>query len=118
MRTLADDVLQEMLAQDDRILDVGNYSNEVHFRMMARIMGVDEDLAPVFREWMRVFNDSDSLAALNRQPYIRRRLSTSAGQRPRRQNAPAPPRRDCSANSPANISPARRSGPPGYGSPT
>ena len=75
-RTLADDVLQEMLAKDDRIVDVGNYSNEVHFRMMARIMGVDDGLAPVFREWMRVFNDSDSLAVLNRQPYIRRRLGT------------------------------------------
>ena len=76
VRTLADDVLREMLATDDRILDVGNYSNEVHFRMMARIMGVDDDLAPVFRQWMRVFNESDSLAALNRQPYIRRRLGT------------------------------------------
>lgn len=76
VRTMADDVLQEMLAGDDRILDVGNYSNEVHFRMMARIMGVDDELAPVFREWMRVFNESDSLAALNRQPDIRRRLDT------------------------------------------
>lgn|GEM_PF-7114818 len=68
------DVLREMLARDDRVLDVGTYANEVHFRMMALIMGVDENLAPVFRDWMRVFNDSESLATLNRQPDIRRRL--------------------------------------------
>ena len=76
VRKMSDDVLQDMLADDHRSLDVGAYSNEVHFRMMALIMGVDEDLAPVFREWMRVFNESDSLATLNRQPDIRRRLGS------------------------------------------
>ena len=69
-----DEVLQDMVHTDDRVIDVGTYSNQVHFRMMAVIMGVDEGLAPVFREWMRVFNGSASLAALKRQPDIRRRL--------------------------------------------
>src|SRR6478752_8495937 len=69
-----DSVLAEMLKADPEMLDVGTYANEVHFRMMARIMGVSESLAPVFREWMRVFNESDSLAVLKRQPGIRRRL--------------------------------------------
>lgn len=75
-RKMSDNVLQQMLAEDDRVLDVGQYSNEVHFRMMALIMGVDEGLAQVFRDWMRVFNESDSLATLNRQPDIRRRLGS------------------------------------------
>jgi len=68
------EVLQAMLLTDQQRLDVGTYANEVHFRMMALLMGVDESLAPVFREWMRVFNESDSLAVLKRQPGIRRRL--------------------------------------------
>ena len=67
-------VLREMLRVDARSLDVGTYANEVYFRLMAHIMGVDQGLAPVFREWMRVFNESKSLAALNWQPDIRRRL--------------------------------------------
>jgi cytochrome P450 len=69
-----DEVLAEALKANDQVIDIGTYSNEVHFRMMAFIMGVDEALAPVFRDWMRVFNGSPSLAALERQPDIRRRL--------------------------------------------
>ena len=75
-----DSVLAEMLKADPEMLDVGTYANEVHFRMMARIMGVSESLAPVFREWMRVFNESDSLATLTRQPEIRRTLSALLAQ--------------------------------------
>jgi len=75
IRITCDTVLREMLRSRRDLLDVGTYANEVHFRMMARIMGVSENLAPVFREWMRVFNESDSLATLTRQPEIRRTLN-------------------------------------------
>jgi len=73
---ICQEVLQSMLLADPQVLDVGTYANEVHFRMMARLMGVDENLAPMFREWMRVFNESDSLAVLKRQPDIRRKLGS------------------------------------------
>jgi cytochrome P450 len=84
-------VLQEMLDSNSRVLDVGTYSNEVHFRMMARIMGVDESLAPTFRDWMRVFNESHSLAALKPQPSIRRRLGALIAQTESAQRAGAVP---------------------------
>jgi len=84
-------VLHEMLDSDHGVLDVGTYSNEVHFRMMARIMGVDESLAPAFRDWMRVFNESDSLAALKPQPNIRRRLGALIAQTETEQRAGAVP---------------------------
>jgi cytochrome P450 len=58
---------------------------------MARIMGVDEDLSPIFREWMRVFNESDSLATLTRQPDIRRRLGALVGQAEASQRRGGPP---------------------------
>ncbi len=84
-------VLDEMLDHNRRVLDVGMYANEVHFRMMATIMGVDQSLAPVFRHWMRVFNESHSLAALTPQPEIRRRLGqlVSQAQRHQRQGGQA-----------------------------
>src|SRR4029077_11140542 len=97
-RTLSNDitmtcekVLHEMLDSNSRVLDVGTYSNEVHFRMMARIMGVDESLAPTFREWTRGFKESDSLGVLKRQPYIRRRLGALISQTEAAQRAGATP---------------------------
>lgn len=74
-RTMSEAVLADMLSVDADELDVGVLANEVHFRMMAHVMGVREELAQRFREWMRVFNDSASLAALKWQPGIRRTLS-------------------------------------------
>jgi cytochrome P450 len=85
-----DQVLAEALTVNDRVIDIGTYSNEVHFRMMAIIMGVDEALAPVFREWMRVFNSSPSLAALKRQPDIRRRLGRLVSHAVKAQRAGSP----------------------------
>jgi cytochrome P450 len=88
---ICDEVLAEALNVNADVIDIGTYANEVHFRMMAIIMGVDEALAPVFREWMRVFNGSPSLAALKRQPDIRRRLGqlVTQAEKPDRSGFPA-----------------------------
>lgn len=91
-RRMSEDVLDEMLAADSTELDVGVLANEVHFRMMAHVMGVDETLAVRFRDWMRVFNESDSLAALKWQPDIRRRLTAlvRAAEKAQRRGAARP----------------------------
>jgi len=67
-------VLAEMLSHDSTEIDVGMLANEVHFRMMAHVMGVEDALAVRFRKWMRTFNESESLATLKWQPDIRRTL--------------------------------------------
>lgn len=73
-RQTSDTVLAEMLSLNSGEIDVGMLANEVHFRMMAHVMGVDDALADRFRAWMHVFNESESLAALKWQPDIRRTL--------------------------------------------
>lgn len=89
---ISEAVLSEMLTARADELDVGMLANEVHFRMMAQVMGVRDELAGHFREWMRVFNESPSLAALNWQPGVRRTLGSLVRQaeRARRRGRPAP----------------------------
>lgn len=91
-RRMSEAVLGETLAGSADEIDVGVLANEVHFRMMAQLMGVGDDLAERFRDWMRVFNESASLAALKWQPGIRRTLGSLVrrAEHDRRRGHPGP----------------------------
>jgi cytochrome P450 len=75
----AREVLDEHLARDRDRLDVADYSSDVVFRLMAYLLGADPAGAPAlgrrFGAWVHRFNESPSLAALDRQPDIYRGLA-------------------------------------------
>jgi hypothetical protein len=73
------EVLDDHLARDRDALDVADYSSDVVFRLMAYLLGADPAAAPAlgrrFGQWVHRFNESESLANLDRQPGIYRGLA-------------------------------------------
>ncbi len=73
------EVFDDHLARDRDTVDVAGYSSDVVFRLMAYLLGADPAGAPAlarrFTQWVHRFNESESLANLDRQPEIFRGIA-------------------------------------------